>query len=98
MVLYDAVPFLGAWFALVPWTRIYLRPGWGSLMRHWALAIPLAVLIRQLGLGRPFDRGSLVFLPVALGFTGLFLAAGRVVATLLAVLRRRANPPSHNSL
>lgn len=98
VVLRDAGPFLGVWFVLVPVTSVYRRPGWGSLIRHWLLVIPLAVLGRQVLLGRPLDRAALVFLAVALVFTGLFLAAGRVVATRLVVPRRAAGPVSHKSL
>jgi len=98
VVLRDVGPFLGVWFVLVPLTSIYRRPGWGSLVRHWLLAIPLAVLGRQVLLGRPLDRAALLFLVVALAFTGLFLAAGRVVATRFVVPRRAARPVSHKSL
>jgi hypothetical protein len=98
VVLRDAGPFLGVWFVLAPLTSAYRRPGWGTLGRHWLLAVPLAVLGRQVLLGRPFDRAVFVFLLVALFFTGLFLAAGRVVATRLVVPRRAAGPVSHKSL
>ena len=98
VVLSDVGPFLGVWFVLVPLTSVYRQPGWGSLMRHWLLAIPLAVLGRQVLLGRPFDRAAFLFLLVALVFTGLFLAVGRVVATRFAVPRRAAGPVSHKSL
>lgn len=98
VVLRNAGPFLGVWFVLVPLTSVYRQPGWGSLVRHWLLVIPLAVLGRQVFLGRPLDRAALVFLAVALVFTGLFLAAGRVVATRFVVPRRAAGPVSHKSL
>ena len=98
VVLHDVGPFLGVWFMLVPVTAVYRRPGWGSLARHWLLAIPLAVLVRQLLLGRRLDWVALVFLVVALVFTGLFLAAGRVVASRFVVPRRAAGPISHKSL
>ncbi len=98
VVLRDVGPFLGVWFVLVPLTSVYRRPGWGSLVRHWLLAIPLAVLGRQVLLGRPLDRAALVFLLVALVFTGLFLAAGRVIATRFVVLGRAVGRVSHKSL
>jgi Protein of unknown function (DUF3054) len=98
VALRDVGPFLGAWFVLVPLTSVYRRPGWGSFVRHWLLAIPLAVLGRQVLLGRLFDRAMMVFLVVALVFTGLFLAAGRVVATRLLAARRAAGSVSHKSL
>ncbi len=98
VVLRDVGLFLGVWFVLVPLTSVYRRPGWGSLVRHWLMAIPLAVLGRQVLLGRPLDRAAFVFLLVALVFAGLFLAAGRVVATRFAIPRRAAGPVSHKSL
>ncbi len=98
VVLRDVGPFLGVWFVLVPLTSVYRRPGWGSLVRHWLLAIPLAVLGRQVLLGRPLDRAALVFFLVALVFTGLFLAAGRVIATRFVVLGRAVGRVSHKSL
>jgi hypothetical protein len=98
VVLRDAGPFLGVWFVLALLTSVYRRPGWGSLVRHWLLAIPLAVLGRQVLLGRPLDHDALVFLVVVLVFTGLFLATGRVVATRFVVPRRAARPVSHKSL
>jgi hypothetical protein len=91
-VLRDAGPFLGAWFVLVPLSGVYRRPGWGSLMRHWALAIPVGVLARQLWLGRPFNRGTLIFLLVGLGSTLLFLVTGRLVT--MGVLRWRGRGDS----
>lgn len=98
VALRDVGPFLALWFVLVPATSVYRRPGWGSLVRHWLVAIPLAVLGRQVLPGRPFDRVAFVFLLVVLGFTGLFLAAGRVVATRFVVPRRAAGSLSHKSL
>ena len=98
LVFYDVGPFLGVWFMLVPVTSVYRRPEWGSLLRHWLLAIPLAVLVRQVLLGRRLDGATLVFLVVALVFTGLFLAAGRLVAARFVVPRRVAGPTSHKSL
>ena len=98
VVLRAAGPFLSVWFVLVPVTSVYRRPGWGSLVRHWLLVIPLAVLGRQVLLGRPLDRAGLVFLAGAVVSTGLFLAAGRVVATRFVVPRRAVGSVSHKSL
>src|SRR3989442_9891338 len=94
IVVRDVGPFLGVWFALVTLTSVYRRPRWGSLLRHWLLAIPLAVLGRQVLLGRPLDRAALVFFVVALSFAGLFLAAGRGGGTRVLVPRRGAGPAS----
>ncbi len=98
VVLRDAGLFLGVWFALAPLTSVYRWPEWGSLVRQWLLAIPIAVVGRQVLLGRPLDRAAFVFLLVALVFAGLFLAAGRVVATRFLFPRRAADPVSHKSL
>ncbi len=86
-LLRDLGPFLGVWFVLAPVSRIYRRPGWGSLLFNWALAVPTGVLVRQLLLGRPLGRGTFVFLMAALVFTLLFLLAGRRVATFAQARR-----------
>ncbi len=90
-VLRDVGPFLGVWFGFVPLSGVYRRPSWGSLVRHWALTIPAGVLVRQVWLGRPFDRGTLVFLLVALVFTLLFLVTARLVGMRVLRWRRRGD-------
>ncbi len=94
-MLRDLGPFLGAWCVLAPVSRIYRRPGWGTLVLNWALAVPVGVLVRQILLGRPLGRGTLVSLLAALVFTLLFLVLGRI-ATLAIVRRSRTGRmPQH---
>lgn len=86
-VLRDLGPFLAAWYLLAPASRIYRRPGWGSLLLNWVLAIPAGVLVRQILLGRPLGRGTPVFLLAALLFTLLFLLVGRLFANFVQARR-----------
>jgi hypothetical protein len=101
----DVVPLLGVWGALAPLTGVYRAPGWGSLARHWAVSVPVGVLLRQVLLGRPLGRGTLVFLAAAWVFAPACVAAARLAAGLLAPGRspaRRApappapHPPPHH--
>jgi len=87
-LLRDLGPILGAWFVLAPVSGIYRIPGWRSLLLNWALAVPVGVFVRQVLLGRPLGRGTLVFLLAALVFTLLFLVAGRVAAHIGQVRKR----------
>lgn len=80
----DAVPLLAAWWALAPLTGVYRAPGWVSLLRHWAVAVPAGLLARQVLLGRPLGRGTLVFLAAAWVFTAVCVGAARLVARIAA--------------
>jgi hypothetical protein len=82
--LLSAAPLLGAWF-LVAWlARAYRRPGWGSLLRTWIVAVPVGLLVRTVIVGSPRGARILVFLGVGLAFTLLFLVLGRVLARLVS--------------
>ncbi|MDQ7819333.1 MAG: DUF3054 family protein [Armatimonadota bacterium] len=80
----DAVPLLAAWWALAPLTGVYRNPGWVSLLRHWAVAVPAGLLVRQVLLGRPLGRGTLVFLAAAWVFTAVCVGAARLAARIAA--------------
>ncbi len=76
----DAGPLLGAWCALAPLSGVYRAPGWASLLRHWAVAVPAGVLLRQVLLGRPLGGGTAIFLGAAAVFTAACVAACRLAA------------------
>ena len=59
-----------------------------STLAVWVVSVPLFVAVRAVALGRPFDRGEATFLAVALVFTGLFVAAGRLVTGRLVARPR----------
>ena len=83
-LLLSAAPLLGAWF-LVAWlARAYRRPGWGSLLRTWIVAVPVGLLVRTVIVGSPRGARILVLLGVGLAFTLLFLVLGRALARLVS--------------
>ena len=79
----DALPLLGAWFAVALVLGTYRAGGWRRLLATWAVGVPLGVLIRGVVLGRSLDGKELAFLGVALAFTLLFVLALR--GALIAV-------------
>ena len=82
--LRTAVPLLGSWF-LVAWLgHSYRRPGWRSLLRTWIVAVPVGLLVRTLIVGSPSGVRIIVFVAVALAFTGVLLVLGRLLARLLS--------------
>jgi Protein of unknown function (DUF3054) len=81
-ILRNIVPILGVWFLLAPLTGIYRRPGWRSLLLHWAVALPIAVAARQWWVGRLFSRATVAFLIASLVLTLAILVAGRLVLWL----------------
>ncbi|MFY9587876.1 MAG: DUF3054 domain-containing protein [Actinomycetota bacterium] len=81
-----ALPILGAWFALAPFTKTYARPGLRSLLATWAFAVPVGVAIRAAFLRRSADASQFTFLVVAAIVTLALLFSWRA---LLALLERR---------
>jgi hypothetical protein len=81
------VPILGTWYLLASVTYIYRRPGWRTLVIHWAIALPIAVIVRQWWVGRLFSRATVAFLIASLVLTLAMLTAGRFILWL--GLRRR---------
>lgn len=79
-----AGPLVGSWLAAAAVVGAYRRPGLGTLLATWALAVPVGVLVRALVLGRDVDGGTAAFLGVALGVTLALLLLSRGLATALA--------------
>lgn len=82
------LPLLGAWVLVASALGTYRRLGWASLVLTWGVAVPLGLLVRSVVRGGPWGRGLLIFGGVAMGFTLLFLLAGRAV--LLATVSWRS--------
>ncbi|HYY08139.1 MAG TPA: DUF3054 domain-containing protein [Actinomycetota bacterium] len=82
--LRNAGPLLGAWFVVAWFTRGYRRPGLGSLLRTWIIAVPIGLLVRTALVGSPSGGRLLVFLAVGVGVTLVFLLLGRIIARLIA--------------
>jgi hypothetical protein len=81
-ILRNVVPFLGAWYLFAPLTRVYRRPGWRTLLIHWAIVLPVAVIARQWWVGRLVSRATAVFFIASLTLTLVILAAGRLILWL----------------
>lgn len=88
LFLRNAIPLIGAWFAVaVPLGTYRLpgrlpgrRPGVRTLLSTWAIAVPAGLLLRTAWVGSPHGSEILVFLGVGLAFTLLFLTIGRAGA------------------
>lgn len=94
-VIRTAGPLLVAWYAVGAIVGAYRRPGVRTLAGTWILALPVGAVLRSLVRGGPWDDRLLVFAGVALGFSGLFLVAGRsVVAAMTWYMGRRSRVAS----
>jgi len=78
----DALPILGAWFAVALLLRTYVRQRPRRVLATWALGVPVGVLIRALVLGRSLNGKEATFLGVALVSILLFVL---VLRSLLAL-------------
>jgi hypothetical protein len=77
------LPLLAAWFVAAWAFGTYRVPGVRTLLLAWASAVPVAVLVRTIIAGGPWDADLAVFLGVALAFSLLFLVAARGLARAL---------------
>jgi len=78
----DALPILGAWFAVALLLRTYVTQRPRRVLATWALGVPVGVLIRALVLGRSLNGKEATFLGVALVSILLFVL---VLRSLLAL-------------
>lgn len=79
----NVLPILGVWFAISPFTGVYKRPGFGTMIVTWAIAVPVGVAIRAIALHRAADEHQVAFAIVALVVTLVFLSAWRAIASRL---------------
>jgi Protein of unknown function (DUF3054) len=77
----NTLPILGVWFAIAPFTSVYRRPEFATLLRTWAIAVPAGVAIRAIALHRSADEHQVAFGIVTLIVTGLFLFGWRAIAS-----------------
>ena len=84
----DALPLLGGWFAVALLLRLYARPTLKRLAGTWLLGITGGVAVRAAILERTDTGKEAAFLAVALGFTAVFVLAGRLAATTASARRR----------
>lgn len=73
------------WFGLAALLGAYRTPARRvRVAAVWALAVPLAVLVRALVLGRTLNGHEAAFLATSLVFIALFVVAARLIAGLIA--------------
>jgi hypothetical protein len=93
----NAIPLLGAWFLVAAIFRTYRRRGLKVVVQTWIVAVPIGLVVRSMWVGSPQGGRIFVFLAVGLGFTMLFLLAGRAVVALVSgrgyPQGRSAGPP-----
>jgi Protein of unknown function (DUF3054) len=85
--LRNAVPLLICWFAAAIVLHTYRTPRkarFRGLLVNWAIAVPVALLIRTWIVGSPTrPAGVALFLAVGMAFTLLFLIVARATVRLL---------------
>jgi Protein of unknown function (DUF3054) len=86
----DALPFLGSWFVAALVCGLYARPGFWRLPSTWAIAVPAAVLVRALVLGRRFGGSEAAFLAVSLVTIGILVLGLRAALRLRLARRARS--------
>ena len=77
--LWTALPFILSWLVIAPWFGIYrdeVNRAWKKiaprLLLAWAVAGPVALVLRALFLGRPVPAGIMpIFASIALAYIGL---------------------------
>jgi hypothetical protein len=79
----NVLPILGVWFAIAPFTGVYKRPGFQTMILTWAIAIPIGVAIRGVALHRAADEQQIAFAIVTLVVTLVFLSAWRAITARL---------------
>lgn len=88
--LRTGVPLLVVWFGAAWILRTYRRGDVRTLVATWLVSVPVAGVIRSAVSDGPWDGTLLVFVGVALAFTFLFLAAGRVAVGVLTPRESRS--------
>lgn len=81
---------LACWFAAAAAFAAHRRGGPVRTVATWAVAVPAAVALRALLLGRPLDSGEAAFLATSLIFSALFVLTARLVAARISRPRRGA--------
>jgi hypothetical protein len=92
LFLRNAVPLLASWFVVARFTGAYRRPGLRTLLLTWAISVPSGLLLRTVWVGSPSGGELAVFLGIGLGFTLLFVLAGRLATGGLARERAQTTP------
>jgi hypothetical protein len=91
LFLRNAVPLEAAWFVVSVVAATYRRPGIRTLLWTWVVAVPAGLVVRSIWVGSPSGSRLLVFVGIGMGFTLVFLLAGRGVVELIGRRRRPAD-------
>jgi hypothetical protein len=91
LFLRNAVPLEAAWFVVSVVAATYRRPGIRTLLWTWVVAVPAGLVVRSIWVGSPSGSRLLVFVGIGMGFTFVFLLAGRGVVELIGRRRRPAD-------
>jgi hypothetical protein len=83
----NAVPLAVTWIVVSVAVGTYRRRDLSSLVITWAIAVPVALLVRTWWVGSPQGGRIVVFVAVGLAFTLLFLVLGRVAVAAFARVR-----------
>lgn len=75
----NAVPLAVTWIVVCVVVGTYRRRDVSSLVITWAIAVPVALVVRTWWVGSPQGWRIVVFLAVGLAFTLLFLSLGRAL-------------------
>lgn len=81
--LRNAVPLEGAWLVTASVLGTYRTPSLARSALTWAIAVPAGLVVRTVVAARWGDPGMWVFFGVAMAFTLLFLAIGRLLGLFL---------------
>jgi hypothetical protein len=84
-----ALPILGAWFVVAPFTKTYARPRLRTLLITWVIAVPVGVAIRAIALQRSADDSQVTFGVVAMIATLVLLLLWRGIRALGDRLNKR---------
>ncbi len=83
-VLRTVGPLWIVWIAIGAWRGAFRTPSPAALLQTWVLAIPAALVARQLLLGRTFGPRFLIFVAVALVSTLVCVVVARLIVRRLA--------------
>jgi hypothetical protein len=83
----NAVPLAVTWIVVSAAVGTYRRRDLSSLVITWAIAVPVALLVRTWWVGSPQGGRIVVFVAVGLAFTLLFLVLGRVAVAAFVRVR-----------
>ncbi|HJR18450.1 MAG TPA: DUF3054 domain-containing protein [Actinomycetota bacterium] len=83
----NALPILAAFVVVAPFAGTYARPGLGTLLVTWAIAVPIGVVIRAIVLDRPADGSQVTFGIVTMIATLVLLLSWRGIAALGSRIR-----------